>query len=46
MNRMIAAARREWQRDGVLSASTYIGLNNVGVNADILIQQFAEESTR
>ncbi len=34
---LLDEAREEWDRDGVLSTTTYIELNNLGVDADAVI---------
>lgn len=43
MNGLIARARAEYEADGVLSVSTYVELNNNGVDPDALIESFEEE---
>ena len=40
---LIEEARTEYEESGTLATDTYIGLNNAGFNADILLAQFAGE---
>ena len=40
---LITKARHEYETTGTFTASTYMELNNAGINADVLLAQFTEE---